>query len=177
MREDIEKKVNKWMDPPPARQEKALPAPDDKPRKHRGGRRARKLKQAYAMTELRKRQNRMTFGKASEEIGNTFEDMGQLGSEGSGLLRIVANAEDKGFKSTVWRLPFDVRGVLPVLHCAVRAKKVKQEKQMSGLATSIYAFTPFQGLELQPSKPNSKGDEEVGYFSTAAGFASTVKPK
>lgn len=68
MREEIEKKVDKWMEPPPPRQEKALPIPDDKPRKHRGGRRARKLKQAYAMTELRKRANRIMFGKPTEEV-------------------------------------------------------------------------------------------------------------
>ena len=39
LREDIERKILKWKEPPPAKQEKPLPAPDDRPRKRRGGKR------------------------------------------------------------------------------------------------------------------------------------------
>lgn len=42
---------------------KALPAPLEAPRKKRGGRRVRKMKERYAVTELRKQANRMNFGE------------------------------------------------------------------------------------------------------------------
>lgn len=37
-RAEIEKKLEKWLEPLPLKKEKPLPAPDEKPRKHRGGR-------------------------------------------------------------------------------------------------------------------------------------------
>lgn len=50
--------------------------------------RARKAKEAYAQTELRKKQNRMTFGEAEEEFGMDDETVG-LGmiGQGSGKVR------------------------------------------------------------------------------------------
>ena len=63
--EQIEKKKDKWQEPPPVKAVKPLPAPIDAPRKKRGGRRVRKMKERYAMTELRKQANRVTFGAVS----------------------------------------------------------------------------------------------------------------
>lgn len=59
--------------------------------------RARKAKEAYAQTELRKLQNRMEFGKAEEEIGVDDETVG-LGMIGSaGRVRgEMADARSKG---------------------------------------------------------------------------------
>jgi len=72
LREEIEKKLEKMQEPPPAKAPKPLPAPDDKPKKRRGGKRARKLKEMYAMTEVRKQANRMAFGPAAEDTyGNS----------------------------------------------------------------------------------------------------------
>ena len=36
---DIAARIEKLQEPPPAKMKKALPAPDDKPKKRRGGRR------------------------------------------------------------------------------------------------------------------------------------------
>jgi hypothetical protein len=47
---------------------------------------ARKAKEAYAQTELRKLQNRMTFGEAEEEVG-AFDQTKGLGMLGSGKIR------------------------------------------------------------------------------------------
>jgi len=44
-REEIRKKIEKWQEPPPARQPKPLPVPDSEPKKRRGGRRLRKMKE------------------------------------------------------------------------------------------------------------------------------------
>jgi U4/U6 small nuclear ribonucleoprotein PRP31 len=168
LRDEVERKVEKMQEPPPPRQEKALPAPDEKRRKRRGGKRYRKQKAQMAMTELRKRANRMAFGTPQEEFGNDMKDLGMLGSaEGSGMLRnIGANYDGKGFK--------------------VKAKKNDKTKghqtsafgfnTASGIATSMYAFTPVQGLELPTSKkPAATKDQDIGYFSTVAGFTSVKK--
>ena len=45
---------NLLQEPPPAKGTRALPAPIDAPKKRRGGRRVRKQKERYAVTELRK---------------------------------------------------------------------------------------------------------------------------
>lgn len=53
------------QEPPPVKSIKPLPKPVDPPRKRRGGKRVRKMKARYAVTELRKQANRITFGDVS----------------------------------------------------------------------------------------------------------------
>ncbi len=82
-------------EPPAVRMVKALPIPVETNRKKRGGKRARKAKEAYAQTELRKLQNRMRFGEAEEE-GGAFDEsigLGMIGSS-SGSGRVRAKAVD-----------------------------------------------------------------------------------
>ena len=43
--EEIRKKIEKWQEPPPAKLPKPLPVPDSEPKKKRGGRRLRKMKE------------------------------------------------------------------------------------------------------------------------------------
>ena len=45
-----------------------LPAPDMEPKKRRGGKRFRKMKERYAMTDVRKAANRVTFNQPEEEV-------------------------------------------------------------------------------------------------------------
>lgn len=47
LRDEILKKIEKWQEPPPAKQPKPLPVPDSEPKKKRGGRRLRKTKERY----------------------------------------------------------------------------------------------------------------------------------
>lgn len=54
---------------------------------------ARKLKEAYAQTELRKLQNRMEFGKPEDETGMDDETVG-LGMIGSSSGRVRAETVD-----------------------------------------------------------------------------------
>lgn len=65
-REEIEKKLDKLQEPPPVKSVKALPKPVDPPKKRRGGKRVRKMKERYAVTEMRKQANRITFGDVSD---------------------------------------------------------------------------------------------------------------
>jgi U4/U6 small nuclear ribonucleoprotein PRP31 len=70
-REEIRKKIEKWQEPPPPKQPKPLPVPDSDPKKKRGGRRLRKMKERYALTDMRKLANRMKFGTPEESsLGN-----------------------------------------------------------------------------------------------------------
>lgn len=62
IREDMQKRFSKIQEPPPAKKVKPLPVPDEKPRKKRGGKRFRNLKEKLALTDIRKYKNRMNFG-------------------------------------------------------------------------------------------------------------------
>lgn len=73
---------------------KPLPIPDSERKKRRGGKRARKLKELYAQTEMRKQKNRLAFGETAEVevfVGDRMEGMGMLGAAtGSGNLRLMS---------------------------------------------------------------------------------------
>ena len=85
-------KIDKWQEPPPAKQAKPLPVPDLEPKKRRGGRKKRAQKERYGVTDMMKLANRVNFNQPEEEIGLTGEGMGLLGSEGSGKLRVAMKA-------------------------------------------------------------------------------------
>lgn len=155
-------KIDKWLEPDPGRKEKALPLPIEAPKKRRGGRKYLKMKQRYSMTELRKKANRIAFGEESEEYGSEY-DLGLLKSkEGSGLIRISANYDNKGFKIKAPK------------------QKIKGRKASGnatqGSATSVFAITHDQALEFENPFKNLK-DADEGYFSTVQGFTSTINNK
>lgn len=51
---------------------KPLPKPIEQSRKKRGGKRVRKMKERYAMTEFRKNANRLNFGDVSDLFLSIF---------------------------------------------------------------------------------------------------------
>ena len=62
---------------------KPLPRPDDKPRRKRGGKRMRSLKQRLELTEMRLMKSRMKFGPDAEvEYRETGKGFGLLGVGG-----------------------------------------------------------------------------------------------
>lgn len=74
-KEDIERKLDKLQEPPPVKFVKPLPKPIDGSKKKRGGKRVRKMKERYALTEFRKQANRMNFGDVSYYIFYIFRYM------------------------------------------------------------------------------------------------------
>ncbi|XP_071741199.1 U4/U6 small nuclear ribonucleoprotein Prp31 homolog [Rutidosis leptorrhynchoides] len=80
-REEICNKIEKWQEPPPAKQPKPLPVPKPEPKKKRGGRRLRKMKERYGMTDMCKLVNRMPFGLIPEE-----SSLGDGVGQGYGML-------------------------------------------------------------------------------------------
>ena len=98
LREDVERRLEKLAEPPPTRVTKALPTPIEGSKKRRGGKRARKAKEAYAQTELSKLRNRMMFGQEEEEIGayDETEGMGMIGSSSGKIRQMAGESRTKG---------------------------------------------------------------------------------
>lgn len=63
-RSQIENRIDKLLAPPPPLRERALPAPIDKPSKRRGGRKVRRLKQKYGITEVQRQSQQVPFAVA-----------------------------------------------------------------------------------------------------------------
>lgn len=84
-KDELLKKMDKLSEPPDLKDVKALPAPDDPAKSRRGGKKVRKAKEKYAITELQKLRNRMAFGKEEAEVGygDESEGMGMIGSSSS----------------------------------------------------------------------------------------------
>ncbi|PPQ65231.1 hypothetical protein CVT26_000208 [Gymnopilus dilepis] len=136
LRDQIEKHIDRLAAPPPAKVTKALPIPGDGPKKRRGGRRARKAKEAYAQTELRKLQNRMAFGEAEEEVG-AFDQTKGLGMIGVGTGKVRAGMGEAKSRAKLSKAN--------KLRTAAITRSA--QSQGSGTATSL-SVTPAQGFEL-----------------------------
>ncbi|OWB70884.1 hypothetical protein B5S31_g565 [[Candida] boidinii] len=71
-RQEIISKLEKLQVAPDSRDSKPLPIPIDKPSKKRGGRRFRKYKERFGMSEFAKAQNKMVFGEQEETRMDSF---------------------------------------------------------------------------------------------------------
>ncbi|PRP81545.1 hypothetical protein PROFUN_10907 [Planoprotostelium fungivorum] len=134
-RSEIERKLEKAQEPPPPKAPKPLPVPDDRPRKRRGGRKIRRFKEKYQVTELRKQANRLAFGVEESTVGNNMKSLGML-TGASGKVRLTA--EDKG-----------------LLKKQQKARTYSGSSgNTSGLSSSL-AFTSGQEMQL-PEPPQLK---------------------
>ncbi|KAF1989392.1 Nop domain-containing protein [Aulographum hederae CBS 113979] len=96
MLDHCERHIEILMNPNPNKGNRALPVPDEKPSKRRGGKRIRKAKEANMMTDIRKSQNKMAFGQEEKEVGyGTGEGTSGLGMYGASDGRIRAQQVDK----------------------------------------------------------------------------------
>ncbi|KAF3481488.1 pre-mRNA-processing factor 31 [Arthroderma uncinatum] len=198
-------RLDKLTEPPPNKGTRALPAPDDKPSRKRGGRRARKAKEATAMTDLRKAQNRLAFGKEEKEVGygtgEGTKGLGMLGQENQGRIRATQidprtkaklSKSNKGW-GTATPAPSHASslrafGSTPGHASILNAQGLRTAGvgpvAGSGTASSI-AFTPFQGLELVDPKAQAelkrkRAAEEDRWFKsgtfTQVGSQSSTAP-
>ncbi|KAI0463531.1 hypothetical protein LJB42_002531 [Komagataella kurtzmanii] len=110
-RNEVTEKLEKIQAPPENGPTKALPIPIDQSSKKRGGRRIRKLKKQFEMSELRKAQNKMEFGTQEESTIDAFgEEIGLgLAAKNSQLGKIrsigsVGTNQAKMSKSMLARL-------------------------------------------------------------------------
>ncbi|KAK0191249.1 hypothetical protein F5146DRAFT_1103359 [Armillaria mellea] len=134
LRDKIEKHIDRLAAPPPSKVTKALPVPGDGPKKRRGGKRARKAKEAYAQTELRKLQNRMAFGEAEQEVG-AFDQTKGLGLIGAGTGKVRAGMGEANSRAKLSKAN------------RLRTSALTRAAQSSdsGTATSL-SVTPAQGM-------------------------------
>lgn len=80
-RVEIIEKLEKAAEPVPLNEPRAIAPPDAKPRRKRGGKRYRRLKELTSMTEARRAANRIAFGEAESEVivGESVRGLGMLG--------------------------------------------------------------------------------------------------
>ncbi|CAK9783880.1 putative Pre-mRNA splicing factor [Cutaneotrichosporon oleaginosum] len=137
MHAELAKRIEKMAEPPPSKLTKALPIPQETARKKRGGKRARKLKEEYATTELSKLRNRMEFGKAEEEtlVDDEFVGQGMIGAQGK-VRGLVADSKSRAKMSRANRLRTQLLG-----------RAAASADAGSGTSTSL-SFTPVQGIEI-----------------------------
>ncbi|KAI5638537.1 snoRNA binding domain, fibrillarin domain-containing protein [Phthorimaea operculella] len=171
LREGIEKKLDKLQEPPPVKFVKPLPKPIEQSRKKRGGKRVRKMKERYAMTEFRKNANRMNFADIEddayqEDLGYT---RGTIGKSSTGRVRLPQIDE-----KTKVRISKTLQKNLQKQQQYGGATSIR--RQVSGTASSV-AFTPLQGLEIvNPQAAEVRVSEaNAKYFSNTSGFLSVGK--
>ncbi|KAI0025462.1 pre-mRNA splicing factor [Xylariomycetidae sp. FL0641] len=175
LRSQCLERLDKLTEPPPNKGQRALPAPDDKPSRKRGGRRARKAKEATAMTDLRKAQNRMAFGQEEKETDYGTSDntvgLGMIGQGTDGRIRGMqidnrtrAKLSQKhkgwgGASSLGGGSASSLRGFGQAgSNIDLRGKGLRTSGVGSSLnggaagTSSSLAFTPVQGLELVDPK-------------------------
>ena len=151
-RDEIEARATKLQEPPPPKAAKALPAPIESSGKRRGGRRLRKMKERYGMSQMRQLANRVRFGEEEDTTSDGMLGVGML-SKGQQTGKVRVTAKDQ----------------------KLLAEKNKKQRSAgssgasNGLASSL-AFTPVQGIELV--NPSQKQDSKEGtetYFSKQVG--------
>ncbi|KAG0705501.1 hypothetical protein DFH29DRAFT_906842 [Suillus ampliporus] len=167
LREKIEKHIDRLAAPPPAKVTKALPIPNDGPKKRRGGKRARKAKEAYAQTELRKLQNRMAFGEAEEEVG-AFDQTKGLGMIGVGTGKVRAGMGEAKSRAKLSKAN--------KLRTATLTRAAQGGSSTSGTATSL-TVTPVQGFELTNHAAAAQRVKEANERWFASGNFSFVGQK
>lgn len=173
LRLDCLDRLEKLTEPPPNKGTRALPAPDDKPARKRGGRRARKAKEALAMTDLRKEQNRMAFGKEEKEIGyaDGSKGLGMIGQQNDGRIRSIQTDQrtraklSKSSKGWGTATPIGGSGTATSLRgfgqsggnsTVLRAQHGLRSSGVGDGTASSIAFTPVQGLELVDPKKQAE---------------------
>jgi U4/U6 small nuclear ribonucleoprotein PRP31 len=167
LKEECERRLDKLTEPPKNNGVRALPAPDDKPARKRGGRRARAQKAAVAMTDMRAMQNRMAFGKEEKEIGygDSTKGMGMVGAKDTGRLRAqqidpktrakLSKKQGAGWGGdTTLGAASSLKGFgAGGTATSLRAQGLRTGGVgLGGAGTSSIAFTPVQGLELVDPK-------------------------
>uniref|UniRef100_A0A671RI75 U4/U6 small nuclear ribonucleoprotein Prp31 n=1 Tax=Sinocyclocheilus anshuiensis TaxID=1608454 RepID=A0A671RI75_9TELE len=178
LKEEIERKFDKWQEPPPVKQVKPLPAPLDGQRKKRGGRRYRKMKERLGLTEIRKHANRMTFAEIEDDAYQ--EDLGfslgQLGKSGSGRVR-QAQVND----STKARISKSLQRTLQKQSMTYGGKSTVRDRS-SGTSSRCRFCTLSalcQGLEIVNPQAAEKKVAEANqkYFSNMAEFLKVKREK
>lgn len=103
--QEVQSKIDKLLTPPEHTAPKALPVPKEQKSKKRGGRRFRKMKERFQMSELRKAQNKMEFGKQEDVVMDSFgEEVGLGMSHQMEGIQVNRNTDARLSKAMINRL-------------------------------------------------------------------------
>jgi len=163
--EAIWEKLKKWQEPPPPKKKKALVAPLGEIKKKRGGKRKRREKNKYEITDLAKAKNRMTFAKPEATDDYTGEGYGMVGLAGGSGRRMTQ--KKKNTQKLSQRLS---RKTQARLH---RIKGSGTKSTISGIQSSIGTFSTMQGMELVAAPKKKAPKPRPGshnFFSASGGF-------
>ncbi|KAF2833038.1 Nop domain-containing protein [Ophiobolus disseminans] len=162
-KDDCERRIAHLSAVPANKGQRALPAPDERTSKKRGGRRARAQKASNSQSELAKAQNRMVFGKEEKEVGygDSTRGMGMIGATDTGRLRAqqidpktrakLSKKQGAGWGGdTTLGAASSIKGFGGGgTATSLRAHGLRTGGVgLGGAGTSSIAFTPVQGLEL-----------------------------
>ena len=165
---EIQAKIDKWQEPDKARTKKALPIPDEAPKKKRGGRKFRKLREKYAQTELAALRNKVSFNindESTAEYGDSAMglDQGMVGRKDLNRLRSAQAVKKEMHLSKKQKKAMDPN------------KNANAHRIQDGLSSSL-VFTPVQGMEL--ANPNQAKERvaqaNASWFNQDTGFLSAV---
>ena len=140
LRDEIEESLRKAAEPGAARTVKPLTLPDDKPKQRRGGKRLRKWKEKYGMSEIQKQASRLEFGSAQGDL----EVNGVTVGKNAGMVR----AEVGGGR--------------------IRRKQVKKQKLASKTEPGkqdMLAFTA-SGIHIPAAAPTALSSSSNDVFSS-----------
>lgn len=87
----VKKDLEKYLEPKHGQEKQPLTVPDEKPKRRRGGKKYRKIKERMGLTDTRQLKNRLKFGTDfSQDVDlNGNEDRGMLGQKyAGGKLRV-----------------------------------------------------------------------------------------
>lgn len=101
-REEVSEKISKLLTPPDASGVKALPKPTDYKSKRRGGKKIRKMKQKFQMSQLAKAQNKLNFGAVEDSYIDSFGNEIGMGLTRDPNVKVNNNTKasmSKGMKS------------------------------------------------------------------------------
>lgn len=164
LKEIIGEKIDKIINNKQPILKKPLPRPDDKPRRKRGGKRARGLKKRYEQTEIRLLKNRMKFGPEGEmEFRDTGEGFGMLKANGIG-------SRIKTTKDTSQKIVTKKQKLYDMQYSS------NKNETSIGIQSSI-VMTPKEGIELINPLifKNQVPQIKQKYFDNSSGFTTVIK--
>ncbi|SCV04624.1 LANO_0G11342g1_1 [Lachancea nothofagi CBS 11611] len=106
-RQEVISKLQSIQEPPNISNTKALPIPEDKPKKKRAGRRFRKYKQQFQLSHARQLQNRMEFGREESSVTDAFGE--EIGMGMAHALRTPTSTSGQNLGTAKLRAPMQQR--------------------------------------------------------------------
>lgn len=167
LRAEIEKKIEKMLEPPPIQKPKPLAAPKEHAKQRRGGKRVKKQRESVAITEMRRLQNRMTFGTIAE-------DEIIYGDETIGLGQVKMGDNREGIIDAYSKI------AAPKANNKAREALLKKGREVtskfsftSGIISSL-SISNGQGIQLQnPEKPAHSSNSVLKGILTSTKLYST----